>query len=295
MTAAKNPSTDAPTLGDTPAEAEPTSSLPAVAATGASTALAVPENFDAFDDGLDAVVEQFGRVIPRIVTNGKFGYPAMTDEPTGEVLEEAQLTILGSTVGRAWWQGDKPEKGKAPDCRSFDCEVADPEAPAMTGDVAFQADEPRPSGHCPTCPLGQFGPNNERPACKQSAQVLVFDHDNEGIRVLRVAGTSIKKFNKYVQAFRTSKKLGRAFEWVTTVGSEVVADDYDKHNELTFKMGVRLNPSEVVELLQLRDAVGWKAALERDIAREETGASAAAATGDQERAPWRGNPDEEPF
>jgi hypothetical protein len=236
------------------------------------TTLAVPDNFDDIDDGLDAVVEQFGRVIPRIVTNGKFGYPAMTDEPTGDVIESARLTILGSTVGRAWWQGDKPEKGKAPDCRSFDCETADPESPAIKENNIGGDDQP--SGFCPTCPLGQFGPDGERPACKQSAQVLVFDHENEGIRILRVSGTSIKRFNKYVQSFRTSKKLGRAFEWITAVGSEVVPDDYDKHNELTFKLDERLDPSIVGQLLALREQVGWKSALERDIAREETEHSA---------------------
>lgn len=251
-----------------------------------STAVAIPDNFADIDDGLDVVVEQFGRVIPRIVTNGKFGNAAMIDEPTGEVLDTARLTILGSTVGRAWWEGDKPEKGRAPDCRSFDCEVADPESPSIVNGKVGGDDQP--SGFCPSCPLGQFGPDNERPRCKQSAQVLVFDHDNEGIRVLRVSGTSIKRFNKYVQAFRTSKKLGRAFEWVTTVGSEVVPDDYDKHNELTFTMSERLEHAAVVELIQLREQVGWKAALDRDMAREETANSAEAAGGDAA-------PDQEPF
>lgn len=281
---------DAPTLDAGASAATSPAAVPATIPQ-ASTAVAIPDSFDDIDDGLGSVVEQFGVVIPRIVTNGKFGYPAMTDEPTGEVLDQAHVTILAATVGRAWWEGDKPEKGKAPDCRSFDCEVADPESPAIkNGNIGG---DDQPSGYCPTCPLGQFGPNNERPACKQSAQVLVFDHDNEGIRVLRVAGTSIKKFNKYAQAFRTSKKLGKAFEWVTDVGSEVVADDYDKHNELTFKLGERLEAPSIVALLQLRDQVGWKTALERDMAREETQHSADAATGANTNSHY--GTDEEPF
>lgn len=277
MTSKTTPAPDTPTLDS------PEAHVPAVVDVP-TTALEVYENFDAVDDGLDAVVEQFGRIIPRIVTNGKFGNPAMVDEPTGEQIDRARLTILGSTVGRAWWAGDKPEKGKTPDCRSFDCETADPESPAIVeGKVGG---EEQPSGFCPTCPLGQFGPNNERPECKQSAQVLVYDHDNEGVRVLRVSGTSIKQFNRYVQAFRTSKKLGKAFEWVTSVGSEVVPDDYDKHNELTFKMGERLEQPTVVELLALREQVGWRSALERDLARAETEHSANAEAGDDGQEPF---------
>ena len=268
--------TTTPTLDEQPATA--------VATTDTAGELAIPDSFDEVDDGLGEVVKQFGQVIPRIVTNGKFGNPAMVDEPTGEVVDEAHVTILGATVGRAWWEGDKPEKGKAPDCRSFDCETADPESPAIVAGNVGGDDQP--SGQCPTCPLGQFGPNGERPRCKQSAQVLVFDHDNEGIRVLRVSGTSIKRFNKYAQSFRTSKKLGRAFEWVTTVGSEVVADDYDKHNELTFKMEARLLPADVATLLHLRDAVGWRSALARDMAREETEHSAGGRGVDTDEEPF---------
>lgn len=220
--------------------------------------LAVPGEFDDVDDGLDSVIENFGIATPRIVTNMKFGHPAFTDELTGEVLETINATVLATTVGRAWWEDDKTVKGVQPDCRSIDSIAPDPASPKPQAQT------------CAACPNAQWGEDGERPACRQSALVLIFDHDNEGVRVLRIGGTSIKRFDRFVSAFRATKRLGKAFEWVVTIGTEVVPDDYDKHQEMTFALAQRLEPAEVRDLIALRDQLGWKQALQTDLERGES-------------------------
>jgi len=98
------------------------------------------------------------------------------DEP----MKKVTGIVIMKKKNRAYWE-NSDELGNPPECFAND---------GKTG-------KGTPGGDCSTCPLSQFGPDNERPGCKERMALFVIVPDMLLPVVIMVPPTSLKSAKKY--------------------------------------------------------------------------------------------------
>lgn len=119
------------------------------------------EEMDASD--IKIPVYQLLQPMSSVVQDEKGGAGQFYNTHTGESKDSILATFLSLTKTRVRWP-DEFSSGSKPLCRSFD------------GKHGMG----NPGGNCKTCPLKEWGENNEAPECRQGYNWLALDMDNNG-------------------------------------------------------------------------------------------------------------------
>lgn len=238
----------------------------------------VDDEWAGFDDGL--VGREAARLqMPRIVSDMRPGQ-GYTNEVTGERVDHLSFVWLARKWTRAAWideNGEKREFGEGdpfPDCWSDNMETPHPDAP--------WADKP---DACAVCPLSQFGPNGEAPACQSRLNVFAFDVENGHYFRTWFSGSGIKHADAYISSLKARRPARPTFAQVTDVKLVEVRGETDRTKgriwlEPEISPGPPTTPAEVGPLLATRDQfIGqWEAAVGEDIKDQNPGNPSAATT-----------------
>lgn len=216
-----------------------TDNLPAVPSS--SNGVAIPtddpwaELREAFDDGSKAFAEHMGLSLPRLRSDFGRNGRGWIDDLTGDIKDELHAVLLAYPPTRAFWVKTLDEGGSGPpDCKSWDMVKPDPTSP-----------EPQ-SQTCAACPHSKWGPDNERPRCAQSINVIAYDVDEQQFVWLRFAGTGIDPFRRYVSAL-ASKRLP-AYAVVTNITLDDQKRDKFEWKVPHFAIGDPLTPADVAPM-----------------------------------------------
>lgn len=156
-----------------------------------------------------------GLRIPHAKVNRKLD-GGVVDPTTGELTRLFYLVLLGRGQTRAQW--DKAYSGAtagAPDCRSFDALVPDPQSPGLKADA------------CATCEYNRWGDVGDFARCRLSEQWLAFVLDGDGGQYTRIrwGGLAAGPAAAYWSSFALRKPPIRPFEVITEVTLEPTETD----------------------------------------------------------------------
>lgn len=244
----------------------------AMALAGTPLAAFAGNEWDGVESGLENW-EHIGFTLPRIVSDMRPGggwYDEVADPEGKTPVQEMALIVLAAMPARAWWEGDFDGTSGAPDCRSTDMVVPDPASPKPQATT------------CARCPLSQWSPDGEAPACRERINALVYLPESGEIRRLTVSGTSVRHFRRYVSALQARAARLPVFAQVTEFSIEQISKDGMKWLEAHFAPGDPVDPRLAVGTLlplQREVSAAWRSMIAADLASAEADGTAVARDG----------------
>jgi hypothetical protein len=180
---------------------------------------------------------------------------------TGEISQELEFIWLAKGKSRAQWNeafGGK-NAASAPDCRSFDGIVPDPQSPDLKSEA------------CATCPFSQWV-DGEPPRCKESVEAMVFLPDPLGhgrLARIRFGGIAVAPARAYWDSFFTRLPRRPPIAYISKAVLEPVDTDNGKFLRPRFERITELARSEAQPLIAERDQrlADWKADIAEAVVR----------------------------
>lgn len=181
-----------------------------------------------------------------------FEIPTLSGD-TEPVKELVAIPVLVQTT-RLFWGSKNTAEGTQPDCKSDD---------GINGLPTERGRQLGATGACEACPLGQWGPNNTPPACKERRDLFLLLEGQFFPMVLSVPPSSIKIWRDYIKplSLQGIPFWGSITKFKLTTAQNANGDPFA---QLKCEFVGRVSPEEKERLSEYRKvlAATFKAGLE---------------------------------